>query len=94
MLQLGNIGLTLAEQRVQFSMWAIMAAPLLIATDLGTLMRDDPFHRECMKMLLNNEVRPLHLALCTDVFRPNEYPCHSTLGLINCPVLICIGGCG
>ncbi len=34
MLEIGNGSLTLAEQRSHFSLWAIMAAPLLIGTDL------------------------------------------------------------
>jgi alpha-galactosidase len=34
MLEIGNGTLTLTEDRTQFSMWAIMAAPLLIGTDL------------------------------------------------------------
>ena len=34
MLEIGNGTLTQTEERTQFSMWAIMAAPLLIGTDL------------------------------------------------------------
>ena len=34
MLEIGNAGLTATEQRTQFSMWAEMAAPLLIGTKL------------------------------------------------------------
>lgn len=34
MLEVGNAGLTVTEQQTQFSMWAEMAAPLLIGTDL------------------------------------------------------------
>ena len=31
---MGNIGLTVAEQYTQMSLWCIASAPLLIATDL------------------------------------------------------------
>ncbi len=37
MLEVGNPGLTLREQRTQFSLWAEMAAPLLISTDVARL---------------------------------------------------------
>ncbi len=37
MLEVGNPGLTLCEQRTQFSLWAEMAAPLLISTDVAHL---------------------------------------------------------
>ncbi len=37
MLEVGNRGLTLREQRTQFSLWAEMAAPLLISTDVARL---------------------------------------------------------
>ncbi len=34
MLEVGNAGMTDAEQRAQFSLWAIMAAPLILGNDL------------------------------------------------------------
>ncbi|MHB1544849.1 MAG: glycoside hydrolase family 27 protein [Gammaproteobacteria bacterium] len=37
MLEVGNRGLTIREQRTQFSLWAEMAAPLLISTDVARL---------------------------------------------------------
>ncbi|TAM69552.1 MAG: glycoside hydrolase family 27 protein [Microbacteriaceae bacterium] len=36
MLQIGNGGMTEAEQRSEFSLWSIMAAPLIAGTDLRT----------------------------------------------------------
>jgi alpha-galactosidase len=36
MLEIGNSGLTATEQQTQFSMWAEMAAPLLIGTNLAS----------------------------------------------------------
>lgn len=37
MLEIGNAGLTLGEQRVQFSVWSILSAPLLAGNDLSTM---------------------------------------------------------
>jgi alpha-galactosidase len=37
MLEVGNGGLTLAEERTHFSLWAGMKSPLLMGTDLATL---------------------------------------------------------
>ena len=37
MLQVGNGGLSVTWERIHFSLWAILAAPLLISTDLTTL---------------------------------------------------------
>jgi alpha-galactosidase len=40
MLEIGNGGMTAAEYRTHFSLWAIMAAPLLIGTDLRKASAD------------------------------------------------------
>jgi alpha-galactosidase len=37
MLEIGNGGMSAGEYRTHFSLWAIMAAPLLIGTDLRTI---------------------------------------------------------
>ena len=37
MLEVGNKGLTIAEQRTHFALWAIMASPLLIGSDVSKL---------------------------------------------------------
>jgi alpha-galactosidase len=37
MLEVGNGGLTLAEERTHFSLWAAMKSPLLMGTDLAQL---------------------------------------------------------
>jgi alpha-galactosidase len=50
MLEIGNGGMTDAEYRSHFSLWAIMAAPLLIGTDLR---RATP---ATMNILLNRDV--------------------------------------
>jgi len=50
MLEVGNGGMTNAEYRSHFSLWAIMAAPLLIGTDCAA-SRQMP-----LEILLNKEV--------------------------------------
>ena len=50
MLEVGNGGMTDVEYRSHFSLWAIMAAPLLIGTDLRTVKPD------ALKILLNKDV--------------------------------------
>lgn len=50
MLEVGNGGMTDVEYRSHFSLWSIMAAPLLIGTDLRTIRPD------ALKILLNKEV--------------------------------------
>lgn len=50
MLEVGNGSLTLGEQRVQFSVWSILAAPLLAGNDL-TEMTD-----ETLAILSNSDV--------------------------------------
>ena len=50
MLEVGNGGMTATEYRTHFSLWAIMAAPLLIGSDI----RDAS--RETMDILENREV--------------------------------------
>jgi len=50
MLEVGNGGMTDTEYRSHFSLWSIMAAPLLIGTDLRTIKPD------ALRILLNREV--------------------------------------
>lgn len=50
MLEVGNGGMTDVEYRSHFSLWSIMASPLLIGTDLRTIKPD------ALKILLNKEV--------------------------------------
>lgn len=40
MLQVGNVGLSLVEQRSHFSLWCITAAPLLAGTDIVHASKD------------------------------------------------------
>ena len=50
MLQVGQRGLTLEESRAHFSLWAILAAPLIVTNDLRSMTP------EIHKILLNREV--------------------------------------
>ncbi|KAF1007270.1 MAG: Alpha-galactosidase A [Luteibacter sp.] len=50
MLEVGNGGMTDVEYRSHFSLWAIMASPLLIGTDLRTIKP------EALQILLNKDV--------------------------------------
>lgn len=50
MLEVGNGGMTDVEYRSHFSLWAIMASPLLIGTDLRTIKPD------ALQILLNKDV--------------------------------------
>ena len=50
MLEVGNGGMTDVEYKSHFSLWSIMAAPLLIGTDLRTIKPD------ALQILLNKDV--------------------------------------
>jgi len=50
MLEVGNGGMSETEYRSHFGLWAIMAAPLLIGTDLRTIQQPN------LDILLNKEV--------------------------------------
>ena len=50
MLQIGNGGMTPVEYRTQFSMWAMMAAPLMAGNDLSAMSEDTK------SILMNKEV--------------------------------------
>jgi alpha-galactosidase len=50
MLEVGNGGMTAAEYRAHFSLWAIFSAPLLAGNDLGNMSADTK------DILLNKEV--------------------------------------
>lgn len=50
MLEVGNGGMTDVEYHSHFSLWSIMAAPLLIGTDLRTIKPD------ALEILLNKDV--------------------------------------
>ena len=49
-LIIGNYGLSYDEQRVQMAMWAIMASPLIMSTDLKNIKQ------ESKELLLNKNV--------------------------------------
>jgi alpha-galactosidase len=67
MLQIGNGSWNLTEQRTHFSLWSVMAAPLLIGTDLR---RATP---ETMDILLNRDLIAVDqdpLGIQGDLVRP------------------------
>eukprot|EP00038_Savillea_parva_P010865 m.193374 g.193374 ORF g.193374 m.193374 type:complete len:481 (-) comp18907_c0_seq1:27-1469(-) len=49
----GDGGMTLDEYRASYSIWAVLASPIIISADLRTLATDHP---DCLAMLLNNDV--------------------------------------
>lgn len=49
-LLIGNFGLSVDQARVQMAVWAILAAPLLISTDLATI------RPEFKAILLNRDI--------------------------------------
>jgi alpha-N-acetylgalactosaminidase len=50
MLMVGNTGLSIAEERSQFAIWSILAAPLMMSNDLATVSD------ESKAILLNREI--------------------------------------
>jgi len=60
MLLAGNNGLTVAEAKIQMSMWSMWSAPLLMSNDLRTITDD------YLQVLLNKEV------ICGRLFQPLE----------------------
>ncbi|XP_060805700.1 alpha-N-acetylgalactosaminidase isoform X2 [Amyelois transitella] len=50
MLLIGNFGLTIDQARVQMAVWSILAAPLLMSTDLATI------RPEFKEILLNKDI--------------------------------------
>ena len=54
MLQVGDIGLSLDEQQSHFSLWAIMASPLLIGSDVSMLTP------ESLRILGNTEITAIN----------------------------------
>ncbi|MGD8321422.1 MAG: glycoside hydrolase family 27 protein [Gemmatimonadota bacterium] len=56
MLEVGNGGMTDDEYRAHFSLWAVMAAPLMAGNDLRDLMGDGRRARSAREILTNHEV--------------------------------------
>jgi alpha-galactosidase len=50
MLEIGNGGLTIVEEKTHFSMWAMAKAPLIIGCDLTTISS------ESLEVLTNAEL--------------------------------------
>jgi alpha-galactosidase len=56
MLEVGNGGMTNDEYRAHFSLWAIMAAPLMAGNDVSEMLGDSRRARATRDILLNREV--------------------------------------
>lgn len=56
MLEVGNGGMTRDEYRAHFSLWAMMAAPLMAGNDLRELVSDSREQRAYREILTNAEV--------------------------------------
>lgn len=49
----GGVGLTLREYQSHFSLWAVLASPLILSADLRTVGQRHP---ECLELMLNPEI--------------------------------------
>ena len=47
-------GMTLSEYRVHYTVWAILASPLILGTDVRPLARGE--HPDCLQLLLNADI--------------------------------------
>jgi alpha-galactosidase len=56
MLEVGNGGMSREEYRAHFSLWAMMAAPLIAGNDVRHLADDTRLTRDAREILLNREV--------------------------------------
>jgi len=56
MLEVGNGGMTATEYRAHFSLWAMMAAPLIAGNDVRTMMDSSDAASATRDILLNREV--------------------------------------
>jgi len=56
MLEVGNGGMTRTEYRAHFSLWAMMAAPLIAGNDVRTMMDTTRAAAEVREILLNTDV--------------------------------------
>ena len=71
MLEVGSAGLSLNEQRTQFSLWAEMAAPLIAGNDLSNMSH------EVFAILTNTQV----IAVDQDALGAQGYPVSNRNGL-------------
>ncbi len=56
MLEVGNGGMTRTEYRSHFSLWAMMAAPLIAGNDVRAMLDSTPATADTREILLNREV--------------------------------------
>ncbi|NTV79943.1 MAG: hypothetical protein HGA24_00760, partial [Candidatus Aminicenantes bacterium] len=62
MLEVGNPGLSLAESRAQFSLWCMLAAPLMAGNDLRKMSP------EILKILTNRQAIATHYEFANDFY--------------------------
>lgn len=58
-LEVGNAGLSLPEQRTHFALWAMVKSPLLIGCDLTTVTNDSLAILKNKALIAVNQVRVL-----------------------------------
>jgi hypothetical protein len=46
-------GMTLAEYRSQYSIWAVLASPLILSADLRSIKEEHP---DCLELMVNGEI--------------------------------------
>ena len=49
----GGTGMTMAEYRAHYCVWAVLASPLILSADLRTIEAEHP---ECLALMLNPEI--------------------------------------
>eukprot|EP01043_Picozoa_sp_COSAG02_P005629 COSAG02_NODE_153_length_33128_cov_10.471253_24_plen_530_part_00 len=88
-------GMTLAEYRAHYAVWAILASPLILGVDLRTLRRDHP---ECLELILNSEIVAVNQAkgaqppvLISQAARPATNAPDGTLSLVPCNHTAAVG---
>ena len=62
-------GMTLAEYRAHYSVWAVLASPLILSADLRTIKEEHP---DCLELMLNEEivaVNQVHVMLTYSIAR-------------------------
>eukprot|EP00924_Labyrinthula_sp_SR-Ha-C_P015553 augustus_masked-scaffold_4-processed-gene-3.49-mRNA-1 protein AED:0.16 eAED:0.18 QI:0/-1/0/1/-1/1/1/0/556 len=74
MLEVGNVGLNIEEQKTQFTLWAVMSSPLIIGTDLSTISIESLMILKNKKLIdVNQDVRLESNVQGGLMFREGEY---------------------
>lgn len=97
-LTVGNFALSDDQERLQMAMWSMLAAPLLMSTDLRTIRRSskaillnrniiainqDPLGKQGQKILqVTNELLSLYINICDTRFGRGSLECYDTIAMI------------